>query len=63
MLTIETDKGTVQINDQERTPCEVYTRVMGYYRPVSEFNVGKKQEHADRVFFNYPFKEMQNGDE
>ena len=28
--------------------CEVYTRVVGYYRPVSGFNLGKKQEFADR---------------
>ena len=25
--------------------------VMGYYRPVSEFNIGKKAEHAERVYF------------
>ncbi|MCK4608464.1 MAG: ribonucleoside triphosphate reductase, partial [Gammaproteobacteria bacterium] len=28
------------------TTCEVWTRVMGYYRPVSEHNIGKKSEHA-----------------
>ena len=31
--------------------CEVWTRVMGYHRPVSEFNPGKKGEHAERVHF------------
>ncbi len=31
--------------------CEVWTRVMGYHRPVSSFNVGKKGEHAERVHF------------
>lgn len=25
---------------------------MGYLRPKSEFNVGKKQEHDDRMLFN-----------
>ncbi len=30
---------------------EVWTRVMGYHRPVSEFNTGKKSEYADRRFF------------
>lgn len=30
---------------------EVWTRVMGYHRPVSSFNVGKKGEHAERVHF------------
>jgi len=32
-------------------PCEVWTRVMGYFRPVSSFNIGKKGEHAERKHF------------
>lgn len=28
--------------------CEVYSRVCGYYRPVSGFNPGKKQEFEER---------------
>ena len=51
MLTFETEKGTIQIDDKERKECEIWTRVMGYYRPVSEFNIGKKSEHAERNFF------------
>lgn len=31
--------------------CEVWTRVMGYHRPVASFNIGKKGEHAERVHF------------
>jgi ribonucleoside-triphosphate reductase len=31
--------------------CEVWTRVMGYFRPVSSFNIGKKGEHAERTHF------------
>jgi anaerobic ribonucleoside-triphosphate reductase len=34
-----------------RTKCIVYTRVMGYYRPVESFNIGKKGEHKERKFF------------
>jgi ribonucleoside-triphosphate reductase (formate) len=34
--------------------CEVWTRVMGYHRPVSSFNVGKKGEHAERTPFREP---------
>ena len=41
----------ITITDEERQKCEVWTRVMGYYRPVSEFNIGKKSEHAERVFY------------
>lgn len=34
-----------------RVRVEVWTRVMGYHRPVSCFNEGKKAEHAERVQF------------
>lgn len=37
--------------DEERQPCEVWTRVMGYHRPVASFNIGKKGEHHERKFF------------
>lgn len=42
---------TETLDDSERTLCEVWTRVMGYHRPVSSFNTGKKGEHAERKFF------------
>ncbi|WP_462390501.1 anaerobic ribonucleoside-triphosphate reductase [Acidovorax sp. Q11] len=41
----------VQLTDAERQPCEVWTRVMGYHRPVASFNTGKQGEHAERRFF------------
>lgn len=39
------------LNQHERQPCEIWTRVMGYHRPVSSFNIGKKGEFKERVFF------------
>ncbi len=36
---------------EKRTKCIVYTRVMGYHRPVESFNIGKKGEHLQRVKF------------
>ena len=39
------------LRDDERQRCEVWTRVMGYHRPVASFNVGKKGEHRERCFF------------
>ena len=41
----------VQLTDDERQPCEVWTRVMGYHRPVASFNIGKQGEHAERLSF------------
>lgn len=29
--------------------AEVYTRVVGYIRPVEQWNKGKQQEYADRM--------------
>jgi len=37
--------------DSERQPCEVWTRVMGYFRPVSSFNRGKQGEYHERKCF------------
>jgi len=31
-----------------KQPCEVYSRVVGYYRPVSQWNRGKQEEFQDR---------------
>jgi hypothetical protein len=39
------------LRDDERQRCEVWTRVMGYHRPVASFNIGKKSEHRERRFF------------
>lgn len=35
----------------QRQRCEVWTRVMGYHRPVAAFNPGKQSEHRERVHF------------
>jgi len=39
------------LDDNERTRCEIWSRVMGYHRPINEWNIGKQQEHADRKHF------------
>ncbi len=38
----------IKLDNSERQKCEIWTRVMGYYRPVSEFNKGKKSEYYER---------------
>ncbi len=42
------------LKPEERQRCEVWTRVMGYHRPTSSFNIGKKGEHAERIMFREP---------
>ena len=41
----------MNLEDHERTPCEIWSRVMGYHRPISEWNRGKQGEWADRKCF------------
>jgi hypothetical protein len=49
----KTMNAKISLRDEERTRCEVWTRVMGYHRPVSQFNPGKQSEHRERL----PFRE------
>ena len=32
-------------------PCEVYSRIVGYYRPVQQYNEGKAEEYKERKVF------------
>lgn len=45
------DDAAAHGGSEERQECEVWTRVMGYHRPVSAFNAGKASEHAERRHF------------
>lgn len=45
-------KKQIILTDAERQPCEIWTRVMGYHRPVSSFNIGKKGEFHERKYFS-----------
>lgn len=38
--------------EEQRTRCEIYSRVVGYIRPVDQWNEGKQSEFADRVEFD-----------
>jgi ribonucleoside-triphosphate reductase len=33
---------------------EIYSRVVGYFRPVANWNIGKKQEFKDRKNYQIP---------
>lgn len=50
-LQVASPAASLVLRDDERQRCEVWTRVMGYHRPVSSFNIGKKGEFAERTFF------------
>ena len=35
-----------------KTKCEVYSRIVGYLRPIDNWNDGKKAEYYDRKYFD-----------
>lgn len=41
----------ITLDDAERQPCEIWSRVMGYHRPVDAWNKGKKEEFYQRKCF------------
>jgi len=40
-----------ELSGVEGTECEVYSRVVGYFRPVKQWNNGKQEEFEDRIEF------------
>lgn len=40
------------IPEEMRTKCEIYSRVVGYYRPTNAWNKGKVEEFKDRKEFD-----------
>ena len=49
-----TDNKAYELKEEERTRCEIWTRVMGYHRPVAAWNPGKRAEHSERRYYLEP---------
>ena len=41
-----------EIAERRGEPCQVYSRVVGYLRPVQNWNLGKKQEYSMRKVYD-----------
>ena len=54
---IDVDRGaTILMSDKQKVkkiPCEVYSRIVGYLRPVQNWNDGKRQEFKDRQVYEW----------
>jgi anaerobic ribonucleoside-triphosphate reductase len=50
-MTVNTTESMESLKGK-RQPCEVYSRIVGYLRPVQNWNDGKKAEYSDRTEFN-----------
>ncbi len=37
----------------QKVPVEVYSRVVGYFRPVNQWNKGKREEFAERKTYQF----------
>ena len=42
---------SIMMNNAQRTKCEIFSRSMGFIRPVSNFNIGKYSEFSERKTF------------
>jgi anaerobic ribonucleoside-triphosphate reductase len=40
------------VQKTKQIPCEVYSRIVGYLRPVQNWNKGKQQEFEDRQTYH-----------
>ena len=40
--------------EELKVPCEVYSRIVGYLRPVQNWHQGKQQEFRERKTFRTP---------
>ncbi|MBN1486005.1 MAG: hypothetical protein JW981_00100 [Anaerolineae bacterium] len=50
----EQEQSNTKNGAEIKIPCEVYSRIVGYLRPVQNWNKGKQQEFKDRTTFNIP---------
>lgn len=51
-IKAELDKAKKEMENVKGTPCSVYSRVVGYLRPVQSYNDGKVEEYRLRKMYN-----------
>ena len=44
--------------EEERVRCEIYSRVVGYLRPVNQWNDGKRAEFDLRTMYDSSFDKL-----
>ena len=43
----------------KKIPCEIYSRIVGYFRPIKQWNEAKQEEFKDRILFDIIEKEQE----
>jgi anaerobic ribonucleoside-triphosphate reductase len=61
MADTPTNPETTQSEADIKIPCEVYSRIVGYLRPVQNWHEGKQQEFTERKTFQVPDTGRQKG--
>lgn len=51
---METNPQQITTESLKRQPCEVYSRIVGYIRPVKQWNDGKQAEFDERKEYKIP---------
>ena len=51
IYVLEAVKVCIREKQMERTKCEVFSRSMGFIRPIDNFNIGKRAEFEERKLF------------
>ena len=50
-ILLEIEKLEANLAGVKGTECEVYSRIVGYFRPVKQWNNGKQEEYSEREAF------------
>ena len=48
---------------RKRIPCQVYSRIVGYFRPVRDWNAGKIVEWRERRAYRVDYQTLSAGKE
>jgi ribonucleoside-triphosphate reductase len=51
-ILIEIEKLEQELANVKGTECEIYSRIVGYFRPVKQWNNGKQEEFSEREMFD-----------
>jgi ribonucleoside-triphosphate reductase len=51
-ILLEIEKLEKELTNVKGTECEVYSRIVGYFRPVKQWNNGKQEEFYERKMFD-----------
>ncbi|MDC7232335.1 MAG: anaerobic ribonucleoside-triphosphate reductase [Spirochaetales bacterium] len=58
-IDLELSRLKEELNNVEGSPTEVYARIVGYYRSVKNWNIGKREEYKNRTPFTRLEKETE----